>query len=407
MTKQLKVTIDDILAARKSLEKLLKPTPLIFNEWLSERLKCEVHLKLETIQPIGSFKLRGATHKIASLSADEKKAGVIAASAGNHAQGVAWGAKKHGVKSLIVMPRNATLIKVQNTKALGAEILQEGDTYDEAYQAASRIAKETGRTFVHAYQDPYVIAGQGTVGLEILEQLPDADAVIASIGGGGLMGGIGIVMKAQKPSVVVVGAQSSGAPSMVESAKQGRAIKLDGVHTFADGIAVRAATEPMFHLLKENVDRFVEVGEEDIAGSVLELIEKAKVVSEGAGAVPLAALTQHAKDFKGKKVVLVVSGGNIDVNLLGRILERGLTKAGRRLRMNVLIPDTPGSLAKISSIIGEQGGSIIQAFHDRGDPFTKIDETEVVLTVETKGHDHSNRILEAVRAASVRVEIQA
>lgn len=401
----LNVTLADIQTAKNALSKYLEPSPLLLNSWLSEQLGCQLYLKLENMQPIGSFKIRGATYKISRLTPAERKRGVIAASAGNHAQGVAWGSKKLGTSALIVMPKGAPLVKVQNTKSLGAEIVLAGDTYQDAYDEALRIARKTGRVFVHAFEDEHVIAGQGTVGLEILEQLPDPDFVVSSIGGGGLMAGVATVIKALRPQTQLVGCQASGADAMVQAIKKGRAINLDHVDTFADGIAVSRASEPMRRILAPKLDEVLEADDEAMAAAVLTLLEKAKIIAEASGALPLAVLDQIRKQIRGKKVVVIISGGNIDVNVLSRIIDRGLIRAGRRVRVNVLMSDRPGSLARLTDLIARQGANIIQAIHDRNEPGTKIDQTEVALTLETKGPQHSEALIQALRDNVERVEL--
>lgn len=404
-TEHLHVTLADIQTARQVLKKHLSPSPLLYNSWLSEHYGCEIYLKLENMLPIGSFKIRGATYKISRLTAAERKRGVIAASAGNHAQGVAWGSKKLGVNALIVMPKTAPLMKIQNTKALGAEILLEGDNYDEAYVVAKALAKKTGRVFLHAFRDADVIAGQGTAALEILEQLPDVDVCIGSIGGGGWMAGTAIALHGLRPQTKIYGCQSTGAPSMYESLKKKKAVKLKSVETFADGIAVKEASESMRELLQNQLVGILCADDEAIAAAILTLMEKAKIVVEGAGALPLATLEQIRKQIKGKKVVILISGGNIDVNVLSRIIDRGLIRAGRRIRINVLTSDRPGSLARLTEVIALEGANIIQAIHDRSEPSTRIDQTDVALTLETKGEEHSAKVIAALRKHAVRVEV--
>jgi threonine dehydratase len=399
------VTLADLQQAKAELRRYLPPTPLVYNAWISEALGCELYLKLESMQPIGSFKIRGATYKISQLDEAQKKKGVIAASAGNHAQGVAWGARKLGVKSTIFMPKGAALVKVQNTKALGAEIVLEGESYEEAYLAAKEAEKKTGLVFVHAYEDADVIAGQGTLALEVLDQLPEVDAIVGSIGGGGMMSGVALAMKELKPKARVIGCQAAGASSMVESFKQGKAVQLPRVDTFADGIAVSKASEPMRALLAKRLDDCVAADDEAIVMAVLTLLEKAKVISEGSGALPLAVIEQMKEKLRGKKVVAIISGGNIDVNVLARVIDRGMTRAGRRLRVNVLLSDRPGSLAKLTDLIAKQGANVLQAIHDRNEPSTTIDLTEVALTLETRGPDHSDEVVAALRKHCLRVDL--
>jgi threonine dehydratase len=400
-----KVTLADIHDARNILKPLLPSSPLIHNAWLSEAFGCEVHLKMENMQPIGSFKIRGATVRVARLTEAEKRAGVIAASAGNHAQGVAWGGRQLGVDAMIVMPRGAPITKIENTRALGAQVVLAGENYDEAYATAQEAQLKTGRVFVPAFEDPDVISGQGTCGLEIIEQLPDADYIIGSIGGGGLMAGIGLVYHELSPRTRLLGCQAAGAPSMLRSFREGKAISLETAHTFADGIAVMKTRESMREILASTIHGVMEADDDQIAQGVLTLLEKAKVVSEGAGAVPLAVLEQLRPEIQGKKVVLVISGGNIDVNVLSRIIDRGLTRSGRRLRVNVLLSDRPGSLAKLTDLIARKGGNVLQAIHDRNEPSTTIDLTEVALTLETRGREHSEELIAALRDHVIRLEL--
>jgi threonine dehydratase len=399
------IRLSDIQEAKRVLDRYLQPSPLIYNSWLSEAMGCQVYLKLENMQPIGSFKIRGATYKISRLSPAERKRGVIAASAGNHAQGVAWGSKQLGVNALIVMPTGAPIVKIQNTKALGAEVILKGNNYDEAFEAALEIAKKTKRVFIHAFEDEKIIAGQGTAGLEIIAQLPDVDYIFGSVGGGGMMVGVATVIRALSPQARLVGCQAQGCPSMIRSIKKGKAIQLESTDTFADGIAVRKASESIRKILSSSIDDWVEVDEEAIAASVLTLMEKAKTITEGSGAVPLAALEKIKQKVRGKKVVLIVSGGNIDVNVLSRIIDLGLIRAGRRVRVNVFISDRPGSLAALTDLIAKQGANVIQAIHDRSEPSTKIDQTDVALTLETRGPEHSERVIEALRKLVLRLEL--
>lgn len=399
------VPLTKIQEARQVLSQFLQSSPLLWNSWLSEALGCEVYLKLENMQPIGSFKIRGATYKISCLSELNKKKGVIAASAGNHAQGVAWGSRKLGSTAVIVMPTGAVLVKLQNTKALGAEVILQGENYDESYAAAVEIAKKTGRVFVHAFEDIEVIAGQATVGLEILEQLPNVDFVVGSVGGGGLMAGVGTVFKAMRPQTKIIACQAQGATSMIESIEQGKAIRLKKVDTFADGIALIQSSEIMRQILEPVIDEWIKVDDEAIAAAILTLIEKGKTIAEGSAAIALAALEQIKSKIQGKKVVVIVSGGNIDVNVLSRILDLGLIRAGRRVRVNVWLSDRPGSLAHLTDLIAKQGANILQAIHDRSEPSIKIGQTEVALTLETRSLEHSNLVIETLTQNVLRLEL--
>lgn len=403
--KKYSLELADVRSAEAVLAKLLEPSPLLFNPWLSSTYGCEIFLKLENMQPIGSFKIRGATNKIALLNTKERRKGVIAASAGNHAQGVAWGAKKLGVKATIVMPRGAPLVKIQNTENLGAEVILAGDTYDECFEVARKLAKKTGKILIHAFDDPQVIAGQGTVALELLHQMPAIDAVVCSVGGGGLMAGIATVMSELSPKTKLFGAQAKGANAMTLSLKKGHPVSLKRVETFADGIAVGVTRQGPFNILKKSLDRMVTADDESIAAAILTLIEKAKVVSEGAAAVSIAVLDQLKKELKGKRVVVIVCGGNIDVNVLNRVIDRGLIRKGRRLRVNVMISDRPGSLAKLTAAIAQAGANVIQAIHDRSEPTTTIDQTEVALTLETRGPEHSSDVIRAIRAVVMELKL--
>lgn len=402
---KMKVTLADIEEARAVLGKLLEPTPLLANRWLSERLGCHVYLKLENMQPIGSFKIRGATYKISRLTPAQRRKGVVAASAGNHAQGVAWGCSQFKAKATIIMPKTAPLTKVQNTAALGAHVMLEGDNYDQAYAYARKYAAKHGATFVHAYEDHDIISGQGTVGLEIMEQLPDVDAIIGAVGGGGLMAGVATVVKEFKPKTQVIAAQASGARSLIESIKKGKVVSTGVADTFADGIKVINASPIMVDLLKDLIDKTGHANDEEIAAAVLTLMEKAKVVAEGAAALPLAVLEKMKDKLRGKKVVLILSGGNIDVNVLSRIIDRGLIRAGRRVRVNVYIKDKPGTLNRLTQVIAEQGANIIQAIHDRDTPATGIHETTVEFTLETRGPQFSQQLIRALREEVSRLEV--
>ena len=405
MSRKFDVTFEDIQKARTFLGKHLSPSPLLHNTWLSESFHCDIFLKLENMQPIGSFKIRGASYRISQLSAEERSRGVIAASAGNHAQGVAWGSRLLGVSAKIVMPKSAPLMKIQNTQALGAEVILAGDNYDEAFAHAKTVAAEEGRIYIPAFEDPSVIAGQGVTALEILEQLPDTDFVVSSMGGGGLMAGVAIAFERLRPESKIVGVQATGAPSLVRSIRSGNVESILPVNTFADGIAVGTASETMRDLLTNRLHRLLEVDDESTAAAVLTLLEKAKTVAEGSGAIALAALDQIRDEIRGKKVVVIISGGNIDVNLLSRIIDRGMIRKGRRLRMNVVISDRPGSLARLTQLLAAEGANILQAIHDRDEPAALIDQTEVALTLETRGPEHSQRIIKALEKQVVRLEM--
>ena len=397
----MKVDIAKFKQAYKTLSSIIEPTPLVLNEWLSKQYGCEIYLKLENMLPIGSFKMRGATNKIASLTAAEKKQGVLAVSAGNHAQGVAWAASRFKVKATIIMPEGSPLTKIRNTETLGATVVLKGQNIEECFQIAQDMMKKKKMVFVHPYHDPMVIAGQGTVAFEILDQIPDADYLFSSIGGGGLVSGMGQVLKAHKSKMKVIAGQSSGCSSMVNSLNAGKIMQSDKAETFADGIRVKNVNKDMFESLGKVVDASYSVDDEKMAWAILQLMEKARVIAEGAGALPLALFDQlyqkDPKKFKGKKIVLVICGGNIDVNLLERIIDRGLIESNRKIRISIPISDRPGVLHQLTGIIKNVGANILQVVHDRDSTEAGITGTNVFFTLETKGEEHMNQLLKEMR----------
>ncbi len=397
----MKLDVTEFDKAYASLKKIIHATPLIYNEWLSKQYNCEVYLKLENMLPIGSFKMRGATYKISKLTAAEKKLGVLAVSAGNHAQGVAWAAHRFGVKATIIMPEGSPLTKIRNTETLGAKVILKGRSIEESFAYAETLMKKQKMIFVHPFHDPLVIAGQGTVAYELLEQLPDMDYVFSSIGGGGLVSGIGQVIKAKKSKAKVIAGQSSGCSSMVDSLNAGKIKTIEKAETFADGIRVKVANKDMFEILSKVVDASYAVDDEKMAWAILQLMEKARVIAEGAGALPLALFDQlyhkDPKRFKNKKVVLVICGGNIDVNLLERIIDRGLLESHRKVRISVPIADRPGVLHDLTKIIKDVGANILQVVHDRDSDNTGITGTNVFFTLETKGEEHLKILLKEMK----------
>ena len=399
------VDFKDIVKAREVVSKYLKPSPLLHNEWLSKRFGCEVYLKLDSLLPIGAFKIRGAVNRVYNFSDAEKKSGAVVASAGNHGQGMAWACREFGVSLSIYMPKFASLRKVRACEKLGAVVVLHGKNFDEAYEEAVRVSKEQGKVFVHPFEHPQIVAGQGTSALEVVDQLEDFDVLIGSIGGGGWMTGCGTVMKELKPHVRVIGVQAEGAPSMVQSLHKGEIVKSEAVSTLADGIAVKNPSPVMMKLLSNVVDDSLTVDDEEISEAILLLMEAANIVAEGSGAAPLAALERIGSRCLGKKVVILVSGGNIDSTLVGRIIDRGLRKIGRRVRFSVVISDRPGSLAKITTVIAQTGASILQVVHDRTDLTSSVEDTEVLFTVETKGPAHSRQVLDAAQKSSYRFTV--
>ena len=384
--------------AYETLKKIIDPTPLIHNEWLSKQYGCEIYLKLENMLPIGSFKMRGATYKISSLTAAEKKQGVLAVSAGNHAQGVAWAASRFKVKATIIMPEGSPLTKIRNTETLGATVVLKGQSIEECFQVAEDMMKKKKMIFVHPYHDPMVIAGQGTVAFEILNQLPDADYLFSSIGGGGLVSGMGQVLKGHKSKMKVIAGQATGCSTMVRSLNSGKIQTSDKAETFADGIRVKNVDKDMFLSLGKVVDASYSVDDEKMAWAILQLMKKARVIAEGAGALPLALFDQlyqrDPKKFKNKKIILVICGGNIDVNLLERIIDRGLIESNRKIRISIPITDRPGVLHQLTKIIKDVGANILQVVHDRDSSDAGITGTNVFFTLETKGSQHMKELLD-------------
>lgn len=393
------IELKDIEAARQRIEDRVIVTPCTKSESFSVLTGAQTFFKFENLQYTGSFKERGALNKILTLTPEERAHGVIAASAGNHAQGVAYHAGRLGIPATIVMPEPTPLIKVQNTRAFGAQVILSGRNFDEAYFQAVAVQERENSTFVHPFDDDQVIAGQGTIGLELLEQNPYLQAVIVPIGGGGLISGIAVAVKEVNPRIQVIGVQAAVLPSMQKSVAEGHPVTLDPAVTLADGIAVKRPGERTLEVVRRYVDDIVTVDEEEIANAILLLLEREKTVVEGAGAVPVAALL-HGKlpSLAGKRVAMVLSGGNIDVNVLSRVIERGLVKDGRRIRLVVRVQDRPGFLARLMATVAELGANVVEVYHHRAFATgAAVYETEVELTLETRGHDHMDAILRALR----------
>jgi len=398
------ITIADIEAARTRIRDSIFVSPCAFSETFSSLTGNRVFFKLENLQMTGSFKERGALHKILRLSEEERRRGVIAASAGNHAQGVAYHATRQGIRAQIVMPLTTPLIKVSSTRGYGAEVHLHGTSYDEAYEDAQQRCAAEGLTFVHPFDDDAVIAGQGTLGLELIEQNPYLDAVVVPIGGGGLIGGVACALKETNPKIRVVGVQTSRLPSMKVALAEGQPVLLPPATTIADGIAVRRAGERTLPLVRRYVDEIVTVDEEEIANAILVLVEREKTVAEGAGAAAVAALLQHRTSLSGKKVGLVVGGGNIDVNFLSRIIERGLVKDGRLVRLRLRVPDHPGSLHRITGIIAAHRANVTELLHHRAYYGVSLGETAIDVTLETRGTAHIDELVAALAAAGLAYE---
>lgn len=395
------LTLDKIYHAAFVLKNVVRKTDLIAASNLSKN--CNIYLKTENLQVTGSFKLRGAYYKISQLTEDEKAKGIIACSAGNHAQGVAMAATGNGIRAKICMPDGAPISKVEATKHLGAEVILVKGAYDDAYTRAAELQAETGATFIHPFDDDEVIAGQGTIGLEILDQLDDIDAVVVPIGGGGLISGIAFAIKQLRPQIKVYGVQASEAPSMYDSINNNKPITLDTVLTFADGIAVKHPGDTTFKMVSKYVDKVVTVSEDEIATAVLALMEKQKLIAEGAGAVSVAAVMFDKLPIRNKNVVCLISGGNIDVNILSRVITRGLVTSGRNVNLMIALEDKPGQLEDVSHIIAGCGGNVVSVLYDRSDINMAITSCFLRLGLETRDAEQIEEIKSELEKAGYRL----
>ena len=395
------MTLDKIYQAAYTLKGVARKTDLLYAQNL--RHDAQIYLKTENLQVTGSFKLRGAYNKIASLTPEQRAAGILACSAGNHAQGVALSATKMGAHSIVCMPDGAPISKVEATKRLGAEVRLVPGAYDDAYEYACRLQQETGATFIHPFNDELVMAGQGTIGLEILDQLPDVEAVIVPVGGGGLLAGVAFAIKNLNPKVKVYGVQAENAPSMVRSFREDGIITLDTVATFADGIAVKTPGDLTYAMAKQYVDEMVSVSEDEIAAAILALIEQQKLIAEGAGAVSVAAAMFRKVPIEGKKAVCLVSGGNIDVNILSRVITRGLVMGGRNSVLQIALEDKPGQLVGVSQIISDCGANVVSVHHERSDANMAISSCFLKIGMETRDFDQIRTIKEELTKAGFRI----
>jgi len=403
----LSITLADVMAARERLRGSIYFSPCPHSQMLSALTGQRVYLKLENLQMTGSFKERGALNRIALLTSEQAGRGVIAASAGNHAQGVAYHAARRGIRALIVMPLTTPLVKVTATRDFGAEVLLHGANYEEAYLEAMRLCEERGLTFIHPFDDAAVMAGQGTIGLELLEQIPELEAVVVPIGGGGLIGGVACAIKeacaAQgRPAVRIVGVQTAGFPSMVAAVEAHAPVTIEGATTIADGIAVRRAGELTLPLVERYVDEIVTVEEDEIASAILMLLEREKTLAEGAGAAALAALLQHRTSLSGAHTAVLVCGGNIDVTLLARIIERGLVQDGRLIRLRIHLLDKPGALAELTRLIASHRANIVDTLHNRAYYGVNLGDTVIDITMEVRGREHIDELLAALTADGYR-----
>ena len=386
--------IEKVYDAKKVLSEIARKTDIIHSNYLSE--KNNVYLKTENLQLTGSFKLRGAYYKISKLTDEQKAKGIIACSAGNHAQGVALAAKKNNIKATIFIPATAPISKVEATRSYGAEIKLIDGVYDDAYREAVKFQKETGGVFIHPFDDIDVIAGQGTIALEILEQMDNIDAIIVPIGGGGLIAGISATVKTINPKCKVYGVQATGASSMFDSIKKNERTELKHVSTFADGTAVKLPGELTYQIVKECVDDIITVSDDEIASAVLRLMEKEKVVAEGSGAMPVAAIMFDKIPLENKNIVCLISGGNIDVNILSRVINRALLKMGRICNLTIELLDKPGQLRDVSTIIAELGANVIRVRHNQGGEGTDINDCYLKISMETRNFEHFETIKKAL-----------
>ena len=393
--------LQDFTTAREHLQKVLLPTHLIYSPIFSEESGNQIYIKPENLQKTGAFKIRGAYNKINKLTEEEKKRGVIASSAGNHAQGVAYAARELGIKAVIVMPKTTPLIKVQSTKKYGAEVVLYGDVYDDAYQKAKELEAQEGYVFVHPFDDIDVLEGQGTIALEILEEMPDTEVIVVPIGGGGLISGIAAAAKMIKPDIKIIGVEPSGAASATEALKKNKVVTLPEANTIADGTAVKRIGDLTFNCIKQYVDEVVTVDDYELTEAFLLLAEKHKIIAENSGILPLAALKKLSE--RDKKVVPVVSGGNIDVLMISSMIGKGLISRDRIFNFAVSIPDRPGELAKITHIIADVGANIVKLAHNQFKNLSRFRDKEVLITVETNGTDHIQALVEAFAAKGYEV----
>ena len=395
------LTLDNVYRANYVLKNVVRTTDVIYAPKLKKG--AEIYLKTENLQVTGSFKVRGAYYKMSQLTDEEKSRGVIACSAGNHAQGVALAARENGIKAVICLPDGAPISKVEATKSYGAEICLVEGVYDDAYKKAQELRDENGYTFIHPFNDPDVIAGQGTIALELAEQVPDLDAVIVPIGGGGLISGVAYTIKSLNPNVKVYGVQASGAPSMLNSIHDSHIERLESVFTIADGIAVKEPGSLTYDICSKYVDEIVTVTDDEISAAILALMEQHKLVTEGAGAVAVAAAMFDKVDIKGKKTVCLLSGGNIDVTILSRVIARGLLMSGRSCQLTIELMDKPGQLMNVSRIIAAEGGNVTSVHHEHSNEGSDVNGCYLRVTLETRNFEHIERIKKALTDFGIKL----
>ncbi|MBP6125721.1 MAG: threonine ammonia-lyase [Leptotrichiaceae bacterium] len=392
----------DFIEARERLGTVIEKTKLIHSNVFSDESGNDVYIKPENLQKTGSFKIRGAYNKIAKLTEEEKTKGVIAASAGNHAQGVAFGAQKLGIKAIIVMPKHTPLIKIEATKRYGAEVILFGDVFDDAYVHARELQKEKGYTFIHPFDDEDVIEGQGTIALEVLEEVPDADIILVPVGGGGLISGIAAASKLKNPQIKIIGVEPEGAASAIEALKNGRVVELEEANTIADGTAVKRIGDTPFEYIKKYVDDIVTVSDYELMEAFLLLVEKHKIIAENSGILSVAGLKKL--DVKGKKIISILSGGNIDVLTISSMINKGLIERGRIFTFSVDLPDKPGQLVTVSKILSAQNANVIRLEHNQFKNLNRFHEVELQVTVETNGEDHIKKIIKNFKEKGYIIE---
>ena len=395
------LTLEQFKAARATLQGVIRTTSLIHSPALSKACGNQVYLKPENMQVTGAYKIRGAYYKISTLSDEEKARGLVTASAGNHAQGVAYAAQAAGVSATIVMPTTTPLVKVNNTKDYGAKVVLHGETFDDAAELAAKLSEEEGLTYVHPFNDPAIATGQGTISYEIFQDLPDVDVILVPIGGGGLATGVSTLAKLLNPNVTVIGVEPSGAASMKASLDAGHVVTLDRVETIADGVAVKTPGDQIFPYIQKNIDDIITIPDDELVDAFLDMMEKHKMIVENAGLLPIAALNHL--DCKGKNVVPILSGGNMDVITVSSLVQHGLVGRGRVFTFSVQLPDRPGELLRVAQIVAEANGNIIKLEHNQFVNINRQSGVELRVTLEAFGHDHKKQILQAMRDEGYQV----